>query len=153
MLTNNKCNITNTNGDAQMMQHKFPFLWFSHITHDMNSNPLHLLKARHSTPCKGQKWIFTNKMLSPKMIGTKMLATNHPMPWNKPLELFISKQPKNSHTRSVLHQKLNGVDNMSIWHSMLKLWIIEKLMEINSRNRENNLWTSKILVLKNSTHF
>ncbi len=80
----------------------------------MNSNPLHLLITQHSSTYKGQKCIFTNKMLNPKMIGTKMLAKNHPMPWNKPLKLFVSKWPENSHIGSVPHPKLDGVDNMSI---------------------------------------
>jgi hypothetical protein len=82
------------------------------------------------------------------MIGTKMLAKNHLMPWNKPPKLFVSKWHENSHTGSAPHQKLISVNNMSIWPSMLKLWITQELMEINSRNRKNSLWTSKILILK-----
>jgi hypothetical protein len=64
MLIGNMRNPINMSGDVQLMQHKSPFLWSLHNSHDKNSDPLCLLMVQHSTTYNVQKIELISTMLN-----------------------------------------------------------------------------------------
>lgn len=116
ILTNNRYNPTNINGDAQNMQHKSSRLWSPHKSQDKNSNknPPRSPMVWHSTTCRWQEWVLPTQEIDIK----KFSKTNPPLehhlstPMNKPPINFTSKWPKTFHIGSTPPNELININHL-----------------------------------------
>jgi hypothetical protein len=112
------------------MQHKYPFLWFSHMNHERYSNLLCLLMARHSSTYKTQQINFTNTMLPNVWCENAGHKPPCALEWTSKTSYLLTKFDDGN----PLHKELIDIESFKFCLCICENWIPKNWMANNSRN-------------------